>query len=76
LSLTNKIIVALLLGTIAGYFAIAGGFLAWADATDYIDREGSVGMGFIFVFAPLGGIVLGIICAVLTYRIAKRRPTA
>ncbi|HEY5339177.1 MAG TPA: hypothetical protein VIJ85_13300 [Rhizomicrobium sp.] len=72
MNLTNKIILALVLGTIAGFLAIAGGFLVWADITDFSDREGSVGMAFIFYFAPAGGIILGAICAFVTYRISKQ----
>lgn len=68
---TNKIIVAFLLATVIGFFVIAGGFLIWADQTNYIDREGSVGMGVIFVFAPLGGIILGVLSAIVTARRTK-----
>lgn len=68
---TNKIIIAFLLGTIAGFVAIAGGFLIWADQTNFSDREGSVGMGFIFVFAPVGGIGLGVLSALATARMTK-----
>jgi TRAP-type C4-dicarboxylate transport system permease small subunit len=71
LNRTNKIIVAFLLATIAGFFIIAGGFLIWADQTNFSDREGSVGMGVIFVFAPLGGIILGVISAIVTARTTK-----
>jgi hypothetical protein len=71
LNRTNKIIVAFLLATVAGFLAIAGGFLLWADQTTYLDREGSVGMGVIFFFAPLGGIILGVISAIVTARITK-----
>ena len=76
MNLTNKIMLAAVLGTIAGFLAIAGGFLAWADATNFSDREGSTGMAFIFVFAPFGGVVFGAACAFLTYRISKRRQGA
>jgi hypothetical protein len=73
MNLTNKIMLAVVLGTIAGFLAIAGGFLAWADSTNFSDREGSTGMAFIFVFAPFGGVIFGALCGLLTYRIAKRR---
>jgi Na+/glutamate symporter len=70
---TNKIMLAVVLGTLAGFLAIAGGFLAWADVTNFSDREGSVGMALIFAFAPFGGIVFGALCGFLTYRISKSR---
>jgi hypothetical protein len=72
-NLTNKIILAVVLGTVAGFLAIACGFLAYADATNFFDREGSTGMAFIFVFAPFGGVIFGAFCGFLTYRISKRR---
>jgi hypothetical protein len=71
LNRTNKVIVAFLLAAIAGFFVIAGGFLIWADQTNYSDREGSTGMAFIFVFAPVGGLILGVISAVVIARRTK-----
>jgi Zn-dependent protease len=71
LNRTNKIIVAFLLAAVAGFAAIAGGYLIWADQTNYFDREGSTGMSVIFLMAPLGGIVLGVICAIMTARRTK-----
>jgi hypothetical protein len=68
LNRTNKIIVAFLLAAIAGFVIIAGGYLVWADQTNYFDREGSTGMSVIFLLAPLGGIILGVICAIVTAR--------
>jgi membrane associated rhomboid family serine protease len=60
-------------GTILGFLAIAGGFLAWAIATDFIDREGSTGMGVIFIEAPVGGLLIGLVAALITSRIQARR---
>ena len=68
---TNKIIVAFLLGTITGFLTIAGSFIAYAASTDYFDREGSTGMAFIFVFAPVGGLVLGAVSALVISRVVK-----
>ena len=68
---TNKIIVAFLLAAVAGYLIIAGGYLYWADATNYFDREGSTGMSVIFMMAPLGAIVCGAISAIITARRTK-----
>ena len=32
---------AFVAGTILGFLAIGGGYIAWAVATDYFDREGA-----------------------------------
>jgi|HubBroStandDraft_5_1064220.scaffolds.fasta_scaffold488583_2 hypothetical protein len=60
-------------GTVLGFLAIAGGFLAWAMTTNYIDREGSTGMAVIFIEAPVGGLIIGVIAALVTSRIQARR---
>ena len=68
---TNKIIVAFLLATVAGFLVIAGGYLTWAIETNYFDREGSTGMSVIFILAAMGGLILGAISAFVTARIIK-----
>jgi hypothetical protein len=65
---------ALIGGTILGFLAIAFGYLAYADSTDYFDREGATGMGVIFVIAPFGGLIIGIAAAVITFKILHPRP--
>jgi hypothetical protein len=65
---------ALVGGTILGFLAIAFGYIAYADSTNYFDREGSTGMGVIFVIAPFGGLIIGIIAAVVTFKILHPRP--
>jgi hypothetical protein len=60
-------------GTIVGFLAIGGGYIAWAIATDYFDREGATGMAVIFIEAPLGGLLIGIVSALITSRILKGR---
>ena len=65
---------ALIGGTILGFLAIAFGYIAYADSTNYFDREGATGMGVVFVFAPLGGLIIGIIAAVVTFKILHPRP--
>jgi hypothetical protein len=60
--------------TIVGFLAIAFGWIAYADSTNYFDREGSTGMAVVFMIAPMGGIACGAICAFLAYRFAQRRP--
>ena len=48
-------------------------FLAWAMTTNYIDREGSTGMAVIFIEAPVGGLIIGVIAALVMSRIQARR---
>jgi hypothetical protein len=72
----NAVILAFLLAAVIGFLAIAFGFIAWSDSTNYFDREGSTGMAWIFVFAPFGGLVLGTLAAYATARILKRRHAA
>jgi TRAP-type C4-dicarboxylate transport system permease small subunit len=69
----NAALIAFLLATVIGFLAIASGFLAWADYTNFSDREGSTGMAWIFVFAPIGGVAIGILSAFATFRILKKR---
>jgi hypothetical protein len=61
---------------IAAFFAIAAGWIAYADYTNYFDREGSTGMAVVFMIAPLGGFAIGMICAVTTFQLLKRRLAA
>ncbi|HSZ67008.1 MAG TPA: hypothetical protein VK825_12455 [Xanthobacteraceae bacterium] len=65
---------ALIGGAILGFLAIAFGYIAYADSTDYFDREGATGMGVVFFYAPLGGLIIGIIAAVVTFKILHPRP--
>jgi hypothetical protein len=71
LNRTNKIILAFVLATLAGFFAISGGYLIFAISTDYFDREGSTGMAVIFMLAPIGGLALGAVAAFVTSRLVK-----
>jgi hypothetical protein len=59
--------------TIVGFLAIAIGWLAYADSNNYFDREGSTGMAVIFMIAPMGGVAIGAVCALLVYRFARHR---
>ena len=61
-------------GTILGCLAIAFGYIAYADSTNYFDREGATGMGVVFFYAPLGGLIIGISAAVATFKILDRHP--
>ena len=65
---------ALIGGTILGFLAIAFGYIAYADNSNYFDREGATGMGVVFFYAPLGGLIIGIIAAVVTFKILHPRP--
>ncbi len=66
-------VAAFVAGTILGFIAIGGGYIAWAVATDYFDREGATGMAVIFIEAPLGGLLIGGIAALVTSRILRKR---
>jgi hypothetical protein len=66
-------VAAFVIGTVLGFLAIAGGYIAWAIATDYFDREGATGMAVIFIEAPFGGLLIGIVSALVTSNILKRR---
>ena len=65
---------ALIGGAILGCLAIAFGYIAYADSTNYFDREGATGMGVVFFYAPLGGLIIGVIAAVVTFKILHPRP--
>jgi hypothetical protein len=69
----NIAITTFILGTVVGFLAIAGGYIAYAISTDYFDREGATGMAVVFMEAPLGGVIIGIVSAVVIYKILKRR---
>jgi RsiW-degrading membrane proteinase PrsW (M82 family) len=70
---TNIAIITFILGTVVGFLAIAVGYIAYADSANYFDREGATGMAVMFFYAPVGGILVGIISAVATFKILKRR---
>ncbi|TMJ73753.1 MAG: hypothetical protein E6G73_10895 [Alphaproteobacteria bacterium] len=54
--------------TVAGYFVIVFGWLAYAAVFDIADREGGKGMAMIFIFGPAAGAVIGLIAAGLLSR--------
>jgi hypothetical protein len=66
-------IIAFIAGTIVGFVAIAFGYIAYADSTHYLDREGATGMGVVFFYAPLGGVLLGTISGWIAFRISAGR---
>ena len=69
----TRALVLFVVMTIVGYLAIAGGWITYAIVTDYFDREGSTGMGVIFVIAPMGGVTIGTICAGASIAWRKQR---
>jgi hypothetical protein len=52
--------------TVIGYLVVAAGWFVFADVFGISDREGGKGMGMIFIFAPAGGAMIGLIAASLT----------
>jgi hypothetical protein len=53
---------------VIGYLAIAFGWIAYAHFFDIADREGGKGMAIIFILAPVGGAMVGLIAASLLSR--------
>jgi hypothetical protein len=66
-------IITFVLATIAGFLAIAFGYVAYADQANYLDREGATGMAVVFFYAPLGGIILGAVSGFLIFKVLSRR---
>lgn len=60
-------------GWIAGYLAIVLGYMIWAEATNFFDREGAASMGVLFFMGPAGGLLTGLLAAVITWRSRGRR---
>ena len=69
----NVAIVTFIVVALVGFLAMAFGYVAYADSTHYFDREGATGMAVVFFYAPLGGILLGIVSAVVVFKVLKRR---
>jgi TRAP-type C4-dicarboxylate transport system permease small subunit len=59
-------------GLIAGYCIILFGWVAYTTIADVSDMGGGKTMGIAFFFAPVGGVIAGIICAALLVRIAGK----
>jgi uncharacterized membrane protein len=66
-------IITFVLATIAGFLAIAFGYVAYADQANELDREGATGMAVVFFYAPLGGIVIGAMSGFLIFKWLSRR---
>jgi hypothetical protein len=65
-------IITFVLATIAGFLAIAFGYVAYADQASYLDREGATGMAVVFFYAPLGGIIVGAVSGFLIFKVLSR----
>jgi hypothetical protein len=60
-------------GLALGYCAVLFGWVAYTDIFNVADLGGGKAMGIAFFFAPIGGVIAGIISAVLLVRRAGRR---
>ncbi len=58
--------------TVIGYFVVLFGWIAYAVVFDIADREGSRAMGMVFIIAPAGGAMIGLIGAGLLSRRTPR----
>jgi hypothetical protein len=54
-----KAVVVFVLATIGFYFAIEASWFVYAGYAEPADREGSVGMGVVFVIGPICAVLLG-----------------
>ena len=50
---------AFVVGAIGAYLAIVFGWIAYADYANVADNDGSIGMGVVFAYGPIGAILLG-----------------
>ena len=66
-------IITFVLVAIAGFLVIAFGYVAYADQANYLDREGATGMAVVFFYAPLGGIIAGVVSGFLIFKWRSRR---
>jgi hypothetical protein len=53
---------------VIGYLVLAFGWILYAGTFDIADRDGGKGMAVIFLFAPVGGALIGLIAAALLTR--------
>lgn len=51
-------------GLVLGYCIVLFGWVAYTDLFDVADLGGGKAMGIAFFFAPVGGVILGIIGAI------------
>ena len=60
-----KAALVFVLATIGSYFAIETIWFVYAAYAEPADREGGLGMDFVFVIGPIGAILLGAVAAYL-----------
>ena len=60
--------------TLIGYCVVLFSWITYAVVFDIADREGSKGMAMVFIVAPAGGAMIGLIAAGLLWR--RTPPTA
>jgi hypothetical protein len=60
-------------GLVLGYCAVLFGWVAYTNLFDVSDMGGGKTMGIAFFFAPVGGVIAGIVCAILLAGRAGRR---
>jgi hypothetical protein len=60
-------------GMVLGYCIVLFGWVTYTNLFDVADLGGGKAMGIAFFFAPVGGVILGIIGAVwLTRRVGRK----
>jgi hypothetical protein len=62
--------------TVIGYLVLTLGWVAYADIFNIADREGGKGMAMIFLFAPAGGAMIGLLATALLMRPADKASSA
>ena len=65
---TLLIIAAFVGGLIAGWALIFFGWVAFESVVPVANDSGGADMGVAFGFAPMGAVVVGIVCAVIVAR--------
>lgn len=60
--------------TVIGYLVVTAGWFAFVDVFAIGDREGSKGMGMIFIFGPAAGAMIGLVATGLLGRRDRQSP--
>jgi hypothetical protein len=59
-----RVIAAFVLGLVLTYAIVVAGLFAHAGIDNFVDRDGGMSMGIVFMVGPLAGIVGGVVCAI------------
>jgi hypothetical protein len=60
-------------GLVLGYCIVLFGWVTYTNLFDVSDLGGGKAMGIAFFFAPIGGVLTGLLCAVwLVRRVARK----